>query len=210
MPNTNESSDRIEKLARRSWWAALVGAGGLLVFVLSLGFGSYYLNRLAEKVKTYQETADSLRETADSLDAVVTLRMGRIGELRGEENSLRREIDSLQALIAGVEETVQTTGQQPTAWIQVANEAQHEDARRMGGLLKQKQFGGFRVPGIETVERLPKNKQIRVFNAKDMELAKRVRDSLGANGFEGFIVKDLSDRYDMEPGILEFWFASPE
>lgn len=78
----------------------------------------------------------------------------------------------------------------------------------MGNLLKQEGFGGFRVPGIETVERLPKNRQIRVFNAEDVGLAETVRDSLYTNGFE-FTVQDLSDRYDVEPGILEFWFSSP-
>jgi spore coat polysaccharide biosynthesis protein SpsF (cytidylyltransferase family) len=58
------------------------------------------------------------------------------------------------------------------------------------------------------VERLPKDEQIRVFNAEDMALAQAVRDSLAANGF-AFTIQDLSTRYDVKPGILEFWFASP-
>lgn len=212
MPDANQSPDRIEKLARRSWWAALVGAGGLLVFVFSLGFGGYYLDQFSGRIEV-------LRAEVDSLDAVIASKWERIDQLREQEDSLQALNDSLEAgfeqlspgqvqqIIAAAEEATQSAERRPTAWIQVGNEEQRDAARRMGALLKQERFGKFRVPGIETVEHLPKNEQIRVFNSEDMELARAVRDSLAANGFV-FTIRDLSARYDVKPGILEFWFSS--
>ena len=221
MPDASQSPDRIEKLARRSWWAALVGAGGLLVFVLSLGFGTYYLDQVSDRVEV-------LHDSIASLEAEKEVKLAQVNQLRTREKNLSRRVDSLQALsdglsaafgdlspdqmqqvVAAAEEATRSAERQPTAWIQVANEAQREEARRMGALLRQEPFGGFRVPGIETVDRLPENKQIRVFNPEDMALARTVRDALAAEGFV-FTIQDLSMRYDVEPGFLEFWFASPE
>ena len=220
MPDANQPPDRIEKLARRSWWAALVGAGGLLVFVLSLGFGTYYLDQVSGRV-------EALRDSISSLEAEKEVKLAQVNQLRMREKNLSRRVDSLQALSDGLsaafgdlspdqmqqivvaaEEATRSAERQPTAWIQVANEEQREDARRMGALLKQEQFGGFRVPGIETVERLPENKQIRVFNPEDMALARTAREALAAEGFV-FTIRDLSTRYDVEPGFLEFWFSAP-
>jgi len=220
MPDANQSPDRIEKLARRSRWAALVGAGGLLVFVLSLGFGTYHLDQISGRV-------EALRDSISSLEAEKEVKLAQVNQLRTREKNLSRRVDSLQALsdglsaafgdlspdqmqqiVAAAEEATRSAERQPTAWIQVANEEQREDARRMGVLLKQEQFGGFRVPGIETVERLPENKQIRVFNPEDMAPARTAREALAAEGFV-FAIRDLSARYDVEPGFLEFWFSAP-
>lgn len=194
MSDIDPASDQIDQLVRSLKWSALVGAAGLLVFVLSLGFGAYYLNQLSDEIEARQESIDSLDTEIDS-------KWRRIDQLREKG-------DSLQKIIASRQEAAHTTEQRPTAWIQVATEEQREAARKMGALLKQEGFGKFRVPGIETVERLPNNKQIRVFNSADMDLARRVRNSLAEEGFV-FKVRDLSSRYDVESGVLEFWFSSP-
>jgi len=213
MPDTNRSPDRIEKLARRSRWAALVGAGGLLVFVLSLGLGAYYLDHFSGRIAVLQDSIDSLDAVMETRFRQVNQLSERADSLRALNNSLRAAFeklnpDQMQQIIAAAEEATQSAERRPTAWIQVGNEEQRDAARRMGALLKQERFGGFLVPGIETVERLPKDEQIRVFNAGDMALARTVRDSLAANGFT-FTIQDLSARYDVKPGILEFWFAAP-
>lgn len=205
MSDTNQSKpsgDRAEQLARTSRWAAVVGAGGLIVFVLSLGFGSYYLSQIADEVERARDSVEVLQDTLDQLDAVIVSRRKRIDQLRREE-------DSLQARIGEMEGTPQATERRPTAWIQVGGKEQRIRAQKMGDVLAQERFGSFRVPGIETVESLPQNNQIRVFHPSDMERAKKVRDSLAEEGFV-FNVRDLSGHYEADPGIFEFWFSASE
>ena len=89
--------------------------------------------------------------------------------------------------------------------IQIVDEAQREDAKRISQILRSK---GLKVPGIEFIRGL-KGKiilnQIRYFNNEDEKPAKKLESFLNSNGVEFKKIRFIP--LSAEKGQLEIWFS---
>lgn len=212
MPDTDSSSSYNQLLARRSRQAAILGAGSLLIFVLSLGYGTYQLRQ-------YRHTADTLQDSVDVLQTKINSGIERL-------QSLRVKIDSLQVikqnLVQGIRErnpalaekllkravdSAQAAGRRPTVWIQVGEPSQRKHAQKIADQLSEQ---GIKVPGTEMVGALPSTAQIRFFQDSSDSLATLIRKVLEQEGYD-FRPRNLSDQYEgVGPNTIEIWFPSPD
>ncbi|MDQ3181376.1 MAG: hypothetical protein M3Q33_12750 [Acidobacteriota bacterium] len=89
--------------------------------------------------------------------------------------------------------------------IQIVDEAQREDAKRISQILRSK---GLNVPGIEFIRGL-KGKivrnQIRYFNNEDEKLANKLESFLSSNGVQFTKIRFIP--LSAEKGQLEIWFS---
>ncbi len=89
--------------------------------------------------------------------------------------------------------------------IQIVDEAQRPDAKRISQILRSK---GLNVPSIEFIRGL-KGKiifnQIRYFNNEDEKLAKKLESFLNSNGMEFTKIRFIP--LSAEKGQLEIWFS---
>jgi hypothetical protein len=69
---------------------------------------------------------------------------------------------------------------------------------------------GFVVPGVENVSgkaELPKNTNVRYFNAEDKPAAEAIAELLREKGVAGAYASNVT-RYKVKPGSLEVWFSA--
>jgi hypothetical protein len=89
-------------------------------------------------------------------------------------------------------------------YIQIANEKQHEKAKKIQSDLRQ---NGFSAPGIENVSGkaiIPPNMEVRYFNDKEKSQVEKIVDILKANG----ITRVHPILISKGTGPIEIWFSS--
>jgi hypothetical protein len=153
--------------------------------------------------------------------------------LKSQEKTLRQEVAQLQATKANLELIAQNYqaiapespvaireervaasiappigSVQPRVFLQIVNPDDEDYAE---GMKKRLQQAGFKVPGIETVERAAglKNTEIRYYKKADQADAVRLLDTLREAGVKSpaILYLGLENNRKVRPKTYEVWFA---
>lgn len=233
MSTDRELIDQIERMERSSKAALPFTAVGIAAVLIALFVGAFQLNRaqaerraLLEEIQVLEERKAELlgiaarieREIADLQDQVGDLaaQATNVSEIpQADETSrqyalleLKGEADRIQQSLAFANQSLyQVTGTVSRVFFHIGEESQRTAAQRLGIALRQQT--GVLVPGVERIDTMPRNSELRYLRRADASEAQSIGAALVGLGLpvEVKYVAGHEDNPAVRARTFELWIA---